>query len=659
MLAACEELPAAPPPAMSSGGGTARAAAAHPRTACAACGAWPPAASAAAAAAVPAAAPAGPDDDAWSEQGPSTPRGASLGASSSTLGSSSPASSRGAAPAPPAAAIAAPAPAAAAAPPPPAAAAAAAAPCGPACAAAAPASPAAYAASAYWDSRYAHRPRGLPTRFDWFFSYAALRPLLLEALPAGRRGGASGAGDTAALPTLHVGCGNSDLSAGLAADGVAVRGGAARRWSGAGRQAAAAMRCVSGNAGPGQCGAFVGVPRPAAPPQRARLPARPGPQVVNTDISPVVIAQMQEDAAGAAAAAPGRAPCSWEVADCRSMPQYEDGAFGAVLDKGTLDAVLCSGTGLGDARAYVSEAHRVLAPGGAFVLVSLGAPDARLGVLRAQPRRRRPSSADAGAAGGLWAAAAVAAAAAAAVAAAAPEAAPPPAIAAAAEPAPAAAAPPPPGTAAPAAAAAPPLGRLGLAAQYAAALEAVSAVAPAPGGAGRREVRWARVLVYLLPKPSLYLQNEARLLGRHSADAAAPPGTHPRRSIGKDEPVPWVGPYEVGPELEAALAAPAVDPGDFFFCYACVKPAAPPRSRRASALWAAPGGAAAAAAGAPDLAAVAAALAAAAASSGAGGAGAGRQRRPSLVRTGSFEGTCPGGAASSTTAPPAAPAGER
>lgn len=30
----------------------------------------------------------------------------------------------------------------------------------------------------------------------------------------------------------------------------------------------------------------------------------------------------------------------YEWADTRSMPQYPDGAFGGVLDKGTLDALL-------------------------------------------------------------------------------------------------------------------------------------------------------------------------------------------------------------------------------------------------------------------------------------------------------------------------------
>ncbi|KAI8470462.1 MAG: S-adenosyl-L-methionine-dependent methyltransferase [Monoraphidium minutum] len=272
-----------------------------------------------------------------------------------------------------------------------------------------------YAQGSYWDGRYAAARPHQPAHFDWFFSFAALRPLLAHAVTLPGE------------PALHVGCGNSDLGVGLGADGTPV---------------------------------------------------------VNTDISPVVIAQMRNAAAAAAAAtAAAAAAAAAAVADCRSMPQYADGRFGSVIDKGTLDAVLCSGTGLGDARNYVSEAHRLLAPGGVFLLISLGQPDARLGV------------------------------------------------------------------------------------------------------------RWQRVSVYFLPKPRLYRANEQSLFGARPPPppavpppAGAPPAP-PARHGGKDEPVDWLGPYEVGPELEAALAAPGLDPSEYFFAYACVKPPpATPRSRRASAL---------------------------------------------------------------------------
>ncbi len=319
--------------------------------------------------------------------------------------------------------------------------------------------------------------------------------------------------------------------------------------------------------------------------------------MVNTDISPVIIAQMNADAA-AWPDGPARRNCSWEVADCRSMPQYADESFGTVVDKGTLDAVLCSGTGLGDARCYVSETHRLLAPGGAFLLISLGQPETRLGVLRAQPRRRRrrPSSADAATAlPPLWGAAA--------------------AVGGSGLTGQAAAA--------AAAALAAPASTLSsrLAAQMATVAEASAAASALAAGCpsiSRREVRWARVAVYLLPKPSLYIQGGATLLGRRttgsvesgpgravvdpsaaaaaaaatsvSADAvsaeevaaSAPLPAPPRRSIAKDEPVAWLGPYELGRELEEALAAPGLDPRDFFYCCEYIAVASAPTPRQST-----------------------------------------------------------------------------
>jgi len=84
------------------------------------------------------------------------------------------------------------------------------------------AAPCSYSASTYWNDRYAQRQRNA-TSFDWFFSYAALRSLLRHALTL------------PALPALHVGCGNSDLSIGLGQDGTPVsRCGALRLVRGAG-----------------------------------------------------------------------------------------------------------------------------------------------------------------------------------------------------------------------------------------------------------------------------------------------------------------------------------------------------------------------------------------------------------------------------------------
>ena len=56
-----------------------------------------------------------------------------------------------------------------------------------------------------------------------------------------------------------------------------------------------------------------------------------------------------------------------------------EGAFDAVVDKGTLDALLCGS--VDDAREMVTEMQRVLSKGGAYVQVSAEDPEARLDLL--------------------------------------------------------------------------------------------------------------------------------------------------------------------------------------------------------------------------------------------------------------------------------------
>ena len=43
---------------------------------------------------------------------------------------------------------------------------------------------------------------------------------------------------------------------------------------------------------------------------------------------------------------------------CRNMPQYADAAFGAVLDKGTLDAMACSEKAATDIHSMLKESSR-------------------------------------------------------------------------------------------------------------------------------------------------------------------------------------------------------------------------------------------------------------------------------------------------------------
>lgn len=238
-------------------------------------------------------------------------------------------------------------------------------------------------------------------------------------------------------------------------------------------------------------------------------PPRVCAQVLNVDISPVVIEQMRimDQQEGQ----------TWEVADCRSMPQYADASFGSVLDKGTLDAVLCSSHGTADAAAYVNEVHRLLVPGGVFLLISLGQPHARMAALQC--------------------------------AALAPTSAPLPYLSADLQQRAAAS-----NAAAAAAAAA-----------VAAADSSASSASADQGarGAQQQQWEWESVEVYLLPKPSLYLQSESSLTGK-------PIVAHMRHSD-KDMPVEWLGPFQPGAELDAVIAQQSLDLREFFTAFACTK----------------------------------------------------------------------------------------
>lgn len=59
----------------------------------------------------------------------------------------------------------------------------------------------------------------------------------------------------------------------------------------------------------------------------------------------------------------GTCQMSFQVADCRNMAMFQDGSFRAVLDKGTMDAMLCADDDTGNASKMLAEAYRVLQNG--------------------------------------------------------------------------------------------------------------------------------------------------------------------------------------------------------------------------------------------------------------------------------------------------------
>ena len=60
---------------------------------------------------------------------------------------------------------------------------------------------------------------------------------------------------------------------------------------------------------------------------------------------------------------------------------YPDASFDAVIDKGTLDSLLCGENSTANTARYMAEVSRVLKAGGVFIVVSYGSPENRLSYL--------------------------------------------------------------------------------------------------------------------------------------------------------------------------------------------------------------------------------------------------------------------------------------
>ncbi|GIL54568.1 hypothetical protein Vafri_10318 [Volvox africanus] len=93
--------------------------------------------------------------------------------------------------------------------------------------------------------------------------------------------------------------------------------------------------------------------------------------IINVDYSRVVINHMME-------LHKGIHQLDYRVADVRDMPEFADCSFEGVLDKGTLDAILCGEQSNQNAAAMLQECFRVLKPGFPFMLVTYGDPASRL-----------------------------------------------------------------------------------------------------------------------------------------------------------------------------------------------------------------------------------------------------------------------------------------
>ncbi|KDP27990.1 hypothetical protein JCGZ_19070 [Jatropha curcas] len=94
--------------------------------------------------------------------------------------------------------------------------------------------------------------------------------------------------------------------------------------------------------------------------------------VVNVDISSVVINAMQNKYSN-------RPQLKYIQMDVRDMSAFQTGSFDAVIDKGTLDSIMC---GEQNAVSMLEETWRVLKDKGVYILITYGTPASRLRLLK-------------------------------------------------------------------------------------------------------------------------------------------------------------------------------------------------------------------------------------------------------------------------------------
>ena len=92
--------------------------------------------------------------------------------------------------------------------------------------------------------------------------------------------------------------------------------------------------------------------------------------ITNIDISSVVIETMRERNAD-------KTGMIWLVGDVTYMPEFESNSFDALLDKSTIDALLCAENSYVMTAKMLKEAQRVLKVGGYYIAVSYGNPESR------------------------------------------------------------------------------------------------------------------------------------------------------------------------------------------------------------------------------------------------------------------------------------------
>ncbi|XP_074307360.1 uncharacterized protein LOC141642453 [Silene latifolia] len=97
--------------------------------------------------------------------------------------------------------------------------------------------------------------------------------------------------------------------------------------------------------------------------------------IVNIDISSVVIEAMQKKYSNSS-------KLTYITMDVRNMSAFQTGSFDAVIDKGTLDSILCGDNSKQNSSMMLEEVRRVLKDNGVYILITYGVPAFRLDLLR-------------------------------------------------------------------------------------------------------------------------------------------------------------------------------------------------------------------------------------------------------------------------------------
>lgn len=96
--------------------------------------------------------------------------------------------------------------------------------------------------------------------------------------------------------------------------------------------------------------------------------------IVNIDNSTVVIEAMQKKYEN-------MAQLKYLTLDVLDLSSFDNCSFDSVIDKGTLDAIMCVVGGPYNVGLMIAELSRVLKPGGVYMLITTGNPQSRFPLL--------------------------------------------------------------------------------------------------------------------------------------------------------------------------------------------------------------------------------------------------------------------------------------